>query len=66
MIEIQTIFIWVVVGTWICYKRNWYKDAGEFISDDTPNFVCCVTIIFAPIALVIALFDVFIKNSWKK
>ena len=66
MIEIQTIFIWVVVGTWICFKRNWYKDAGEFGSDDTPNFLCGVTIIFAPICLLIAIFDVFIKNSWKK
>lgn len=63
---IQSIFIWVVIGVWICYKRNWYKDVGAFSSDDTPNFVCGVTIILAPISLIIAFFDVFIKKSWKK
>lgn len=62
MLEIQTIFIWLVVGTWICYKRDWYRDTHI----DTPNFICTVSIIFAPIALLIAFFDVFIKNSWKK
>lgn len=63
---VQCIFIWVVVGVWICYKRNWYKDAGAFESDDTPNFVCGVTIILAPISLILALFDVFVKNPWRK
>jgi hypothetical protein len=62
---VQSIFIWVVIGVWICYKRNWYKNV-EFTTDDTPNFVCGVTIILAPIALIMAFFDVFIKNSWKK
>lgn len=65
METIQWIFIWVVIGVWICYKRNWYKDYdSEF--HDTPKFVCACNIIFAPIALIQAFFDVFIKNSWKK
>jgi hypothetical protein len=63
---VQSIFIWVVIGVWICYKRNWYKDTYDNFSDTTPNFVCGCTIVFAPIALILAFFDVFIKNSWKK
>lgn len=62
---VQEIFIWVVVGVWISYKRNWYKD-NIYSNQDERNICIGVNIIFAPIALVIALFDIFIKGSWKK
>ena len=66
---VQWIFMWVVVGVWICYKRNWYKDLGNYkaigFADSTSNFVCGCTIVFVPIALILAFFDVFIKNNWK-
>lgn len=63
---VQWIFMWLVIGTWICYKRNWYKDTTDYANDSTPNFICGCTIVFAPIALILAFFDVFIKNNWKK
>ena len=60
---IQFIFIWVVIGVWISYKRNWYI----YLSFDNfdSKFICACNIIFAPIALIIAFFDVFIKKPWK-
>ena len=66
MIIIETIFIWLVIGVWICYKRNWYKHLPSYSDDSTPNFVCGCVIVFSPIALLIALFSVFIIDSWKK
>jgi hypothetical protein len=63
---LQSIFIWLVIGVWICYKRNWYKHLSDYNGDSTPNFVCGCAILFSPIALLIALFDVFVKSSWKK
>lgn len=62
---LQSIFIWVVIGVWICYKRNWYKHLASYGGDSTPNFVCGCSIVFAPFALTLAFFDVFIKNNWK-
>jgi surface polysaccharide O-acyltransferase-like enzyme len=66
MLVIETILLWVIVGVWICYKRNWYEHINSYNEDTTANFVCGCTIVFAPISLLLALFDVFIKNNWKK
>lgn len=63
---VQWFFMWVVIGVWICYKRNWYKYLADYNDDSTPNFVCGCTIVFAPMSLILALFDVFCKKIMEK
>ena len=59
---VELIFIWIIVGVWITYKRNWYIDSEDWDGD----FICIINIVFAPLALIIAFFRIFIMGSWKK
>jgi hypothetical protein len=56
---IFTIFIWIVVGIWICYKYNWYDKTTDW------GFGVFFTIIFSPLSLVFAFFEVFLIKPWK-
>lgn len=59
---IQLIIIWLAVGTFICYKRNWYPAQGM---DDMPSeVVCFFAVLFAPINLAIVLFRIFFIDKW--
>ena len=61
--NIQTIIIWIIIGSWISYKRNWYdKHRGD---DDLPQeILILVTVVFAPIALCFAIFERLILKKW--
>jgi ABC-type glycerol-3-phosphate transport system permease component len=61
METILIIILWVIVGFWIAYKRNWYEYAGR----DDQNFIIWMTVIFAPISLIIAFFSVMIIGKWQ-
>lgn len=58
--EILIAILWVIVGFWIAYKRNWYKYAG-----DDQRFIIWATVIFAPISLIIAFFSVMVIGKWQ-
>lgn len=60
METILIAILWVIVGFWIAYKRNWYEYAG-----DDQKFIIWVTVIFAPISLIIAFFSVMIIGKWQ-
>jgi TRAP-type C4-dicarboxylate transport system permease small subunit len=55
--------LWIIVGCWIAYKRNWYSNFNGY--DSPPAglaiFVC---IFFAPISLLIAFFREMVFDSW--
>lgn len=61
---ISLILLWVIVGVWISYKRNWYK--GFDYQDDGQGFCIGFNIIFAPIALVITLCSRLFIEPWQK
>ncbi len=54
-------FIWLIVGIWICWKRNWYKDAYNTGGNEV---VCVFAVIGAPINLVITLIRVYCAGQW--
>jgi hypothetical protein len=56
------IIIWVFVGSFICYKRNWYKAWESY--DTSANLICLVTIVLAPATLLIAIFRELILDNW--
>ncbi len=60
---ISLILFWVIIGTWISYKRNWYKGFGYEI--DGQAFCIALNIIFAPIALVIILCLRLFVEPWE-
>ncbi len=62
MVEILIGILWVIVGIWIAFKRDWYKEAPN--GDE--SFCCWVSVIFAPINLIIVLFKVFVIKPWNK
>ena len=62
-LEIVFMFIiWIFVGSFICYKRNWYKDYADY--ENPSSFYCAFTILFAPVALLIAIFREMVLDSW--
>jgi hypothetical protein len=61
---ISLILLWVIVGFWISYKRNWYKDFGY--EEDGQGFCIGLNIIFAPIVLVITLCSRLFYEPWEQ
>lgn len=65
MTALEIIFmmiIWVFVGSFICFKRDWYKPWNTY--DTSSSLYCTFTIVFAPIALLIAIFREMILDDW--
>lgn len=60
---ILLIILWVIIGTWISYKRNWYK--GEYCPSDKDECIL-MNIVFAPLVLIIVLFKYFILGTWNE
>lgn len=52
--------LWLVVGIWICYKRDWYNG----ITSSDRDFVLFAAVVFAPCNLIILLFKEFILKDW--
>ena len=57
------ILLWVIVGTWISYKRNWYKGFDYNNGYGTPVIF---NIVFAPISLIITLCSRLFYEPWQK
>ena len=49
-----TTIIWIIVGIWIAYKRDWYNmNCG-----DAYEINVTLSIIFAPINLIITIYKI--------
>jgi hypothetical protein len=59
MIVLLIIILWIITGIWISFKRDWYID-----DKDDAEIAVILNVMFAPIALIIALFRVFFVNGW--
>lgn len=69
MTILETILIaslWIIVGVWICHKRDWYKGDRfkEFNPGDERIYRCIMCIIVSPISLLTALFTEFVIRDW--
>jgi hypothetical protein len=53
------ILNWLLIGYFICVKRNWYADNKE------KQILVALNFILSPIALVVAFVKVFIIGEWK-
>ena len=53
------ILNWLLIGYFICVKRNWYSDNKD------KQVLVAVNFILSPLALVLALVKVFIIGEWK-
>lgn len=60
------VIIWVIVGCWISYKRDWYNGVKSPEMDPPQELSIAMNIFLAPIALLIAIFREFIQSDWKK
>ena len=55
-----SIILYIIVGLWLCYKRDWYDtNTGE-----EQFFICGIAIILMPINLLIILVKEFILSDW--
>jgi len=55
--------IWLSVGCYICFKRDWYPQKS-IINDAPAEVSCAMAIIFAPVNLAIVLFKLFFIYKW--
>ena len=53
------ILNWLLIGYFICVKRNWYGDNKD------KQFLVAGNLILSPIALLIAFVRIFIIGEWK-
>lgn len=58
---IEAIALWGIISTWICYKRDWYKNLG---ADGLQEFAVVGAYIAMPIYLVLAIVREFCAREW--
>ncbi len=51
--------LWIIVGVWICWKRDWYWDW------EMNHVLCIIVIILAPINLLLTIFSEYILEKWR-
>lgn len=61
---ISIILLWIILGTWISYKRNWYKGVG-FVNGGKEFFIV-LNILFAPFAFIITLLLRLFHEPWEQ
>lgn len=58
---ILTAIIWIIVGCWISYKKNWYMD--DYYNREENIFT---NIVLAPFVLfIVILKKYFINSKWQ-
>lgn len=60
---LQNVVIWLIIGLWVAFKRNWYIHYQN--DDEMPQIIICgATIVFGPISLVIAIIKEMGFKKW--
>lgn len=62
-LNLERVIIWVILGLFICYKRNWYEAYSNI--EIEPTFACFMAIVFAPINFIVVFFKLFFLNKWE-
>ena len=55
--------LWIFLGCWICYKREWYKD-GFNGYDGEQQFRCIGAVVLMPLNLIWTLIITYIYEDW--
>ena len=64
METILITILWVILGFWIAYKRDWYSSYSG--SEDPPaSVIILICVVFAPASLIIAFFREMVIGKWK-
>lgn len=59
---ILIIILWINLGCFICYKRDWYPDKG---TDDMPSGIRITFAVFlAPLNFLVVFVQLFLINKW--
>ena len=58
---ILIIILWIILGFFLAYKREWYKNSND---DDDAKFRTWCCVIFAPLNFLIIFTQVFLINKW--
>jgi len=61
---ILTAIIYIIVGLWICWKRNWYKDRFNYTGLNDGSICIVFALLFMPINLLIIFIDEFLLRKW--
>ncbi len=61
---LSIILNWLLIGYFICVKRNWYNDSDAITNIDQKLYIFA-NFMLSPMALIIAFCKVFIINKWK-
>lgn len=54
------ILLWLIVGLFICHKRNWYKEV-----DDSAWF-CFFSVVLTPLSFIVSFIRVYCVDAWDK
>ena len=58
--------LWIFLGCWICYKRNWYKEGFSGYSNSGETELRCVgAVLLMPFNLIWNFIVMFIYQDWK-
>ncbi len=50
--------LWIIIGIWICYKRQWYYQANN-------NFGFCVlAVLLTPLNIIWTIIDIYCVSKW--
>lgn len=66
---ISLILLWVIVGVWISYKRNWYKDlrnSHKYNRAVDRGDAIATNIMLAPLVLLIVLIFRLFVEPWEQ
>ena len=68
MTTLEIVFlgiIWLFVGLFICYKRDWYTNGNDISDGEFPSEVLCfVSVVLTPISLFIAFVREMVLDKW--
>lgn len=60
-----TIVLWIIIGLWISYKRNWYQESSfPDEIDVTAGILILINCVFMPIVFMWTFFKEYLNDEW--
>jgi len=60
-----SIVLWIIIGLWISYKRNWYQDYKDLNDGDKAGAIVA-NIVLMPLLLLRTIFFEYLNDDWEK
>lgn len=58
------VLLWIIIGFWICLKRDWYRDGSQSYDQSDTMIRCTLSVVFSPISLIVVFFKIFVIAKW--